>query len=452
MPATVLRTGAGTSAADVPTGPGYATASCFPVRTDDGTLVAIALIVLDVTEQHRLVRLEAEAETLRATAELASKLEQAQRLAGIGSWELDLVTGELTWSGQTQAIIGAPEGYFGGEGELPVHPDDAERMAAHRRALITEGVPFADEFRLEHPDGSIVEVYCTGEAIRDESGTPVRIWGTLQDLTAQRSNERATKEAIRTAQQARAQLEAEHQVLQMFARAMLPETLPEIAGAELAATYLPVVERVDIGGDWFDSFQLPDGRLALAVGDVTGHDLRAATVMGQVRNAVRAYAFEDPAPGEVLRRTNLLLGWVPELDLATMVYGVYDPQTCDLTWANAGHPAPLLRHGDDVSALTVPDGVILGVQRDEACFAEATVRLAPGDTVLWFTDGLVDHRDTDPVDATRALMAVIAGADAAPERLLAEVTKRMLAGGVQEDDVCLLALHRAEALEPARAA
>jgi phosphoserine phosphatase RsbU/P len=450
MPATVLRTGEPASAVDVATGPGYVTANCYPVRTYDGALVAIALIVHDVTEQHRLVRLEAETEALRATAELASKLEQAQRLAGIGNWELDLITGELTWSGQTQAIVEKLEGHFGGEGELPVHPDDEERMAACRRGLIGEGIPFADEFRLEHPDGSIVEVYCTGEAVRDESGSVVRVWGTFQDLSAQRAGERATREAIRTANQARAQLEAEHQALQMFVRAMLPGSLPEVTGAELAAAYLPVAERVDIGGDWYDSFRLPDGRLALAVGDVTGHDLRAATVMGQVRNAVRAYAFEDPAPGEVLRRTNLLLARLPELNLATMVYGVYDPQTCELTWANAGHPAPLLRHAGGVSALTDPCGVILGVFDDDSPYVEGTVRLTPGDTVLWFTDGLVDIRGTDPVDATRSLMAVLAGADAEPERLLSEVTERILTGDLQEDDVCLLVLHRAAQREPAR--
>jgi serine phosphatase RsbU (regulator of sigma subunit) len=247
---------------------------------------------------------------------------------------------------------------------------------------------------------------------------------------------------MRTADQARAQLEAEHRALQMFVRAMLPPALPEIAGAELAAVYLPVVEKVDIGGDWFDSFRLPDGRLALAVGDVTGHDLHAATVMGQVRNAVRAYAFEDPAPGEVLRRTDLLLSREPELNLVTMVYGVYDPETCHLTWANAGHPAPLLRHDGDVCALSGPGGVMLGVFGDGAPYPEGTVRLAPGDTVLWFTDGLVDQRGTDPAAATLDLMAVLAGADAAPARLLAEITERMLTGGEQEDDVCLLALHR----------
>jgi phosphoserine phosphatase RsbU/P len=444
MPGLVLRTGRGTSTVDVPVGPRFVGVNCFPVHVDDGTLVAIALFATDVTEQHRLARLEAEAEALRATAEIAAKLDKAQRLAGLGSWELDLATGELTWSGHSRAIVGDLDSHIEGRGELPIHPDDAERAAVHRHRLVTDGVPFAEEFRMIRADGAVIDVFCTGEAIRDGSGRPVRVWGTFQDLTAQRTSERAAKEAMRSADVARAQLEAEHQALQMFVRAMLPPALPEVAGAELAAAYLPVVERVDIGGDWFDAFELPDGRLALAVGDVTGHDLRAATMMGQARNAVRAYAFEDPAPGEVLRRTDLLLSRVPELDLATMVYCVYDPETCDLTWANAGHPVPLLRHDGDVSALTGAAGVILGVFGDGVRYAEATVRLAPGDTVLFFTDGLVDQRGSDPAAATGELMAVLAKADAAPARLLAEITERMVAGAVQEDDVCLLALHRLE--------
>jgi PAS domain S-box-containing protein len=436
MPVDVLATGESGSAVDVPTGPAFTTVNCFPVRTDDGTLVGVALVLLDVTEQHRIARLEAEAEALRATAEMAVKLEQAQRLAGLGNWELDLASGQLTWLDQTRTIVGDPLMHFDGVGELTVHPDDVERATRLRRLLLREGVSFVDEFRLVRPDGSVIDVYCTGEAVRDEDGRPVRLWGTFQDVTAQRATERAAKEA-------RAQLEAEHQALQMFVRAMLPTALPEVAGAEIAASYLPVVERIDIGGDWFDSFRLPDGRVALAVGDATGHDLRAATVMGQVRNAVRAYAFEDPAPGEVLRRTDLLLCQMPELGLATMVYGVYDPVSCDLTWANAGHPAPLLRHGRDVSALTGPSGAILGIFGAGVRYAEATVRLEPEDTVLWFTDGLVDHRGIDPAAAMRGLMIAFAGADDPPERLLAQVTERMLTGGVQEDDVCLLALHRA---------
>lgn len=453
MPAGVRESGESAAASDVPIrgdGVSFANVSCYPVRTSDGTLVAVALIVMDVSEQHRLARLEAEAQALRATAELAGKLEQAQQLARMGSWEIDLATGAIAGSAQMAVIVGDPVAFLSGAGDVLVHPVDAARMAREFERLRTGEAPFAGEFRLVRPDGTVIDVYGTGEVIRNEAGEPVKLWGTLQDITAQRAQERAAEVAIRSADHARAQLEAEHQALQMFVRAMLPTSLPSAPETEIVAAYLPVVERVDIGGDWFDSFALPDGRFALAVGDVTGHDLRAATIMGQVRNAVRAYAVEDPAPGAVLRRVNHLLTRSTDLDLVTMVYGVYDPKTHDLTWANAGHPAPLMRHRGDVVQLTDPTGPILGAFADDVHYAENTVRLAPGDTVLVYTDGLVDHRSADPQQSMRDLVALVATGARAPERLLREVTDRMLAGGVQEDDVCLLAIHRLADAVPAQ--
>jgi serine phosphatase RsbU (regulator of sigma subunit) len=445
MAVEVQASGRGAAVSDVPLwgdGVSFANVNCFPVLVDDGTVVAVALIVIDVSEQHRLARLEAEAQALRATAELAGKLEQAQRLARMGSWEVDLRSGEVTGSAQMAAIVGDPAAFLAGTGSFVVHPVDVDRMGREFRRLRNGGAPFAGEFRIVRPDGTVLDVYGTGEVIRDDTDTPVRLWGTLQDVTVQRAQERAADAAIRSADLARAELEAEHRALQMFVQAMLPSSLPRAPETEIVAAYLPVVERVDIGGDWFDSFPLPDGRFALAVGDVTGHDLRAATIMGQVRNAVRAYAFEDPSPGEVLRRVNLLLTRVSDLDLVTMVYGVYDPVRHELTWANGGHPAPLLRHRGEVVELDAPAGLILGVFADDVHYAECTVRLVPGDTVLVYTDGLVDHRAGDPEQAMHTLVNLLATGAGAPDRLLREVTGRMLAGGVQEDDVCLLALHR----------
>jgi PAS domain S-box-containing protein len=450
MCAEVLRTGQGRGAVDVPAGPDgtHLTVSCFPVRLDSGDVVAVAVILLDVTEQYRLAKLEAETASLRATAEMAFKLEEAQRLAGFGSWEMDLGTGEITWSKQMRAIAGEPEPFLAAGGRTLVHPDDRDRAARARQRLVDESVPYAEEFRLVRPDGTVIDVYATGEAIRDDDGRPVRVWGTLQDVTSQRASERAAQEAMRSEEQARTQLEAEHQALQMFVRAMLPARLPEIPDVQVAAAYHPVVERVDIGGDWYDSFPLPNGLVALSIGDVTGHDLRAATVMGQVRNAVRAYAIEDPDPGTVLHRVNALLCQLPELDLVTMMFSVYNPASHTLTWSNAGHPAPLLRRGGRVSTLSRPRGMILGAFGDGAHYEVGTVLLEPGDTVLWFTDGLVDNRAVDPGDALDTLVAVLAAGGAAPDRLLADVTDRMLASGPQEDDVCLLALHRSVQAEP----
>jgi sigma-B regulation protein RsbU (phosphoserine phosphatase) len=420
-----------------------------PVRDARGQVVGVVVAVQDVTEQialqRELIRTETEAANLRATAELAYKLEQAQRLAGFGSWEYDIATGRYTFSRQIGAILGVEERELGSMASVGarVHEDDLARVRAARDELLAEHTPFTLEYRLVRADGQVLDVLSTGEVYRDTSGQVTGLWGTIQDVTAQRAAERAAREAVRHAEQARAELEVEHQALQMFQRAMLPTELPRVAGLDLSAVYLSMAERIDIGGDWYDAFLLADGRLALAVGDVTGHDLRAATVMGQVRNAVRAYATEDPTPGTVLARVNTLLARLPDLDLVTMLFGVYDPETHELTWSNAGHPPPLLRHGDTVTTLEQGGGLLLGVLPGDEPYPEHRQRFAPGDTVLWFTDGIIDHRSTDPVVALRQLSAVFAGATGGVADLLNAVSTDMLADGPREDDVCLLALRRA---------
>jgi phosphoserine phosphatase RsbU/P len=417
--------------------------SCYPVHLED-EVIGVAVMLVDITERHRLAQLELEAASLRATAELAFKLEEAQRLAGYASWEIDVATGKLSYSPQLSAIIGVERTDYESLAAVgaSVHPDDVDRVRAARDELLAHHTPFRLEYRLIRPDGRVLDVMSSGEAVRDESGEVVRVWGTIQDVTEQRAAERAARDAVRHAEQARADLEVEHQALQMFQRAMLPAELPEVRAVDLFAVYLPMAERIDIGGDWYDAFLLPDGRLALAVGDVTGHDLRAATVMGQVRNAVRAYATETPEPGAVLARLNALLGRLPDLDLVTMLFGVYDPVTHELVWSNAGHPAPLLRRGRTVTALTVEGGLLLGVVPGEEPYPEHRLRLEPEDTVLWYTDGIIDHRSIDPLVAIEQLSQAFAEASGDADELLSAVSADMLSDGEREDDVCLLALRR----------
>jgi sigma-B regulation protein RsbU (phosphoserine phosphatase) len=425
-----------------------------PVRDARRHVVGVVVAVQDVTEQvalqEELIRTAAEAASLRATAELAYKLEQAQRLAGFGSWEYDIATGRYSFSRQIGAILGGEERDLVSLASVGahVHADDLVRVRAARDELLARHTPFTLEYRLVRADGEVLDVLSTGEVYRDTSGQVTGLWGTIQDVTAQRAAERAVRDAVRHAEQARAELEVEHQALQMFQRAMLPPELPRLDEIDVSAVYLAMAERIDIGGDWYDAFLLPGGRLALAVGDVTGHDLRAATVMGQVRNAVRAYATEDPAPGVVLARINALLSRLPDLDLVTMLFGVYDPEVHELTWSNAGHPPPLLRQGDTVTTLAQDGGLLLGVLPRGGPYPEHRQRFAPGDTVLWFTDGIIDHRSTDPVVALKQLSAVFARATGGVVDLLGAVSADMLEEGPREDDVCLLALRRAVVADP----
>ena len=137
----------------------------------------------------------------------------------------------------------------------------------------------------------------------------------------------------------------EHAIAETLQRSLLPDALPQIPGLDLAVRYLPATEGADVGGDWYDAFPLQGGRIGLVTGDVAGHSITSASIMGQVRSLLRGYAIDDPDPGRVLGRANTALAQLLPDVLASAVYAVLDPATGDLTYANAGHPPPLLATG-----------------------------------------------------------------------------------------------------------
>jgi serine phosphatase RsbU (regulator of sigma subunit) len=288
--------------------------------------------------------------------------------------------------------------------------------------------------------------------VRDEAWRPLRLWGTIQDVTEQIVMEQSHREAVHQVAQARADLETEHAALQLVQRALLPASVPVPPGAELAVAYLPVQDAVEVGGDWYDAFTLPDGHVAVAVGDVAGHDLRAATVMGQVRNALRAYAMEDPRPGHVLMRANTLLMALPDSELVTAVFGVYNPATHSLRLARAGHPQPLTRIGGRTTVLDEPRGIVLGAVAVTRPYDEVDIALGPGDALLLYTDGLVERRGSDTLLTTERLCALVDAVpdDADADGIVDAVTRSMIDPVRIEDDVCLLVLHRPIGQTPVR--
>ena len=138
----------------------------------------------------------------------------------------------------------------------------------------------------------------------------------------------------------------EHTVAETLQHALLPDAPPEIAGLDVAVRYLPATDGVHVGGDWYDVFPLGRDRVALAIGDVAGHSIGSASVMGQVRSLLRAYTLEHPAPEDVLRSTNAAVCQLLPDAFATAFYAVLDLSTGDLAYANAGHPPGLLDSGD----------------------------------------------------------------------------------------------------------
>ncbi|MEU5822167.1 SpoIIE family protein phosphatase [Streptomyces sp. NPDC047803] len=182
---------------------------------------------------------------------------------------------------------------------------------------------------------------------------------------------------------------------------LLPHTLPRIAGLDVAARYLPATRGMGIGGDFYDVIPLDATTAAAAIGDVQGHNVKAAALMGQVRTAVHASAGAPPA--EVLARTNRLLADLDPDLFTSCLYVHLDLAGHRALLATAGHPPPLLRHpGGDTEVLRLPPGLLLGIDRD-ARYPTTEIPLPPGATLALYTDGLVEVPGTDLDESTAAL-------------------------------------------------
>ncbi|MDN3269931.1 SpoIIE family protein phosphatase [Streptomyces sp. MA15] len=228
-------------------------------------------------------------------------------------------------------------------------------------------------------------------------------------------------------------------------RTMLPETLPRCTGVRLASRYLPAAETARVGGDWYDAIPLPGSRVALVVGDVMGHSMTSAAIMGQLRTTAQTLAGLDLPPQEVLHHLDEQAQRLGVDRMATCLYAVYDPVAHRITIANAGHPPPVLLHlGGRAEVLRVPAGAPIGVGGVD--FEAVELEAPAGATLLLYTDGLVESRLRDVwtgIEQLRERLAATAqltGPDHPPplEALCDEVLD-MLGPGDRDDDIALLA-------------
>jgi PAS domain S-box-containing protein len=233
----------------------------------------------------------------------------------------------------------------------------------------------------------------------------------------------------------------EHAIAETLQRSVLPGTLPSIRQLDLAVCYLPATEGADVGGDWYDAFPLDRNRVGLVIGDVTGHSIASASIMGQVRSMLRAYAIDYPDPGEVLTRTNTALTRLLPEALATAVYAVLDPATGELVYANAGHLPPLVATGaGQVDYLDEAAGRMLGASPEPA-FTTGRRRLPTGSVLLNYTDGLIENGHRDLSDGLEELAGVMRRSAAlTAEQTCGAVRDALLGTDVRDDDVCLLAV------------
>ncbi|MER5253523.1 SpoIIE family protein phosphatase [Streptomyces sp. NPDC002855] len=219
---------------------------------------------------------------------------------------------------------------------------------------------------------------------------------------------------------------------------MLPHIEPRMTGCDIATRYLPGTLLGRVGGDWFDSVKLPGSRTALVVGDVMGHGLNSAAMMGQLRTAVQTMAALDLPPAQLLRNLDDLAQRLGEHYLATCLYAVYDPIASELRLANAGHIPPVLVRADDGRSelLDLPTGAPIGV--GGVPFEAVTVRVAPGDRLLMCTDGLVEVRGEDIGVGLATLTESAAHPAASMDDACDTIIRALNTRGGRKDDVALL--------------
>ncbi|MFH8238906.1 SpoIIE family protein phosphatase [Streptomyces sp. NPDC018321] len=230
--------------------------------------------------------------------------------------------------------------------------------------------------------------------------------------------------------------DAKHHLAHRLQSALLPHTLPSVPGLRVAARYLPAARGLGVGGDFYDLIRLDEHTLGAAIGDVQGHNVDAAALMGQVRTAVHAHATVGASPDDVLARTNRLLTDLDPGLFTSCVYVHLDLATRRACLATAGHPPPLLRHADGRTELVrVPPGLLLGIEPDTR-YPALEFSLPPGSVLALYTDGLVEAPGVDLDDAVAALAGLLEHADPGDLDAMADALIRH--APAPGDDIALL--------------
>jgi serine phosphatase RsbU (regulator of sigma subunit)/anti-sigma regulatory factor (Ser/Thr protein kinase) len=234
----------------------------------------------------------------------------------------------------------------------------------------------------------------------------------------------------------REQLRRKEQIVETLQQIYIPRAFPTVPGISFDAVYVPAEDDARVGGDWYDVFRLPDGRLAFSVGDVAGHGLHAAVTMGAIRQAIYVASLDSPDPAVVLRSVNRVL-LLQQAGMATAIVGFLDPRTRVITYASAGHPPPLVA-GPGGARFLEPGGIPLGIL-DDPLITESRLHASDETLLVLYTDGLIEYaRDVAAgEEALRRSVEVAAAEDPTRDHAL-RIVQRVLGGAGTDDDLALL--------------
>lgn len=243
--------------------------------------------------------------------------------------------------------------------------------------------------------------------------------------------------------------ERTQRVADRLQRALLPDTFPAVPGASLHGAYRPASDEAEVGGDWYDAFELADGRIAISIGDVAGHGLEAATVMGEVRQAIRTAAMGRTSPASVLEHVNGVINLRAGIGMVTAIFGYYEPERRELTYAVAGHPPPILTIPGRFCNFLPGGGVPLGIDRSIGA-TDWTITLPPTCSVIFYTDGMTEY-GRDVIDGeARLLEACVRACDEDPDNPALGLLERIFDTAVSRDDAATLTLFAHEGPLPAK--
>lgn len=402
-----------------------------PLRDPEGRIIGGINMLLDITDRKKASEAQGK---LAAIVEFSDDAIIGKDLQGvITSWNR---AAERLFGYTAQEAIGRPVTMLFPPERLEEEPRILE--------LIRRGEPIEHfETVRRCKDGTLLDISLTVSPVRDERGQIVGISKIARDITARKR----AAEALRESEERRRQdleraLQTEREITETIQRSLLPDHLPQIEGIHLAARYMPASEAA-VGGDFYDVFTLPNGHLGLAIGDVAGYGVQAASVMGQVRMLVRAYAHEGHPPAAVIDRVNHLLG---PGEMVTVLYLVLDSASGHMTYANAGHPPPLVMTSDGTSRFIYGvDPPLVGGPHHYKTFSTT---IAPTSTVILYTDGLIESDKSIDVGLTRLAEVSTQNASAGLEDLASTLVNKLVKAE-RRDDVALLAF-RLEPIDPKR--
>ncbi|HEX3672461.1 MAG TPA: PP2C family protein-serine/threonine phosphatase, partial [Candidatus Cybelea sp.] len=342
---------------------------------------------------------------------------------------------------------------------LTLSPDLRDALAQVAEAVISD---FGDCCEIEITSPESLRIVA-GQAFNDESGDVIaetlsnghETFGTItcrsaavngfDEVARKALNIVATELGVVIAGQALTR--REHRVADRLQRALLPEHLPEIQGGKFYAAYRPASDEAEVGGDWFDAFHLPDRRVAVSVGDVAGHGLEAAVVMGEVRQAIRTAAVDAQSPAAVLDYVNRIIGFREPVEIVTAIFGIYDPVASTLSYATAGHPPPLFALANGLVRRMPSGSLPLGCVESLGS-RDWTVTLPAGAQAIFYTDGLVENErdliagEKRLIDAVKALALERQASAAIFADPALAVEEKIFAGAPNRDDAAVLVLTR----------